>query len=175
MILRQKIFNRRTMFVIYCIYNDIYPNHFYVGHTKNFKNRKKDHKNRCNNPTNERYNLKVYQFIRENGGWENWTMELLEDLGDITEDDAEFREEYWRVFLQADLNSYRAYRTEQERIQQKKDLCKAWKIENREHDLERMSDWRKANPEHAREWRVENHEHILEYQRQYRAAKRSSI
>lgn len=44
----------------------------YVGSTTNFKRRQKEHKKHCNNENSKSYNLKVYQFIRDNGGFDNW-------------------------------------------------------------------------------------------------------
>jgi hypothetical protein len=46
----------------------------YVGHTTNFASRKSTHKSICNNSKNTNHNQPLYQFIRANGGWENWTM-----------------------------------------------------------------------------------------------------
>jgi hypothetical protein len=44
------------------------------------KDRKKSHKSSSTNPTRKDYNLKVYRFIRENGGWDNWTFIQLEEF-----------------------------------------------------------------------------------------------
>ena len=52
-------------------------NETYVGSTCNFNRRKSQHKYRCNNETDVCYNLKVYQFIRKFGGWENWNMIMI--------------------------------------------------------------------------------------------------
>ena len=46
----------------------------YVGSTSNFKARNTHHKTRCNNPSVPGHNYYVYDFIRKNGGWENWNM-----------------------------------------------------------------------------------------------------
>ena len=47
----------------------------YVGHTTNFTKRKYTHKDNCNNESRKQhYHLKVYQTIRANGGWNNWSM-----------------------------------------------------------------------------------------------------
>jgi hypothetical protein len=43
----------------------------YIGHTTNFESRKLAHHISSNNKKN---NLRLYKFIRENGGWENWEM-----------------------------------------------------------------------------------------------------
>ena len=50
----------------------------YIGCTSNFNNRKYEHKGSVNNPNKESYNTKKAQFIRDNGGWDNWKMSPLE-------------------------------------------------------------------------------------------------
>jgi predicted GIY-YIG superfamily endonuclease len=42
---------------------------YYIGSTKDLKNREKSHKSTC-----KKSNLKVYQYIRDNGGWKNFIM-----------------------------------------------------------------------------------------------------
>ena len=46
----------------------------YVGHTINFETCKQNHRNCCNNENNASYNSKLYNFVRTNGGWDNWEM-----------------------------------------------------------------------------------------------------
>ena len=43
-----------------------------------FTKRKNSHKSKCNVETNAKFHLRVYSFIRECGGWENWTMIPIE-------------------------------------------------------------------------------------------------
>ena len=50
----------------------------YIGSTTNFISRKREHKKNCNKGTSKEYNNKKYIFIRENGGWDNWEMILIE-------------------------------------------------------------------------------------------------
>jgi hypothetical protein len=50
----------------------------YVGHTTDMRKRKWGHKSNCNNEKIKNYNLNVYQFIRNNGGWDNWEMIEIE-------------------------------------------------------------------------------------------------
>lgn len=52
----------------------------YVGSTSNYAKRIHNHKFNCTNPTSEKYNFKVYQYIRENGGFDDWTFSILEHL-----------------------------------------------------------------------------------------------
>ena len=77
---------------------------FYIGSTTNFTKRKHTHKYYCNNENNKIYNLKIYQAIRANGGFENWSMILVEDYPCENKREAEKREQYWKDELKPDLN-----------------------------------------------------------------------
>ena len=46
----------------------------YVGHTTSFDKRKCQHKCSCRNKNNNKYNYKLYQMIRSNGGFEMFKM-----------------------------------------------------------------------------------------------------
>ena len=46
----------------------------YVGHTTNFVKRKGQHKNSCKNENGKAFNLKLYQMIRDNGGFDMFKM-----------------------------------------------------------------------------------------------------
>ena len=73
---------------------------FYVGSTQNGKERKRQHRN-----DSKVKQSKVYQTIREFGGWDNWRMIDLEEYTCDTKRQAEKREEEWRVQLQRQLYS----------------------------------------------------------------------
>ena len=60
------------------IHNDINIKECYIGSTTQFCTRKNTHKTTCTDPTRKNHNLKVYKFIRDNGGWENWNMIEIE-------------------------------------------------------------------------------------------------
>jgi hypothetical protein len=49
----------------------------YIGHTTNFVQRKSAHKRSCTHEKSANYNCKVYNIIREYGGWNNWKMEII--------------------------------------------------------------------------------------------------
>ena len=57
--------------------NDINIKECYIGSTVNFVGRRYDHKKINNNPKSKQYNYKVYQFIRDNGGWKNWSIKSI--------------------------------------------------------------------------------------------------
>lgn len=84
---------------------DDYDNkNIYIGSTTNFKVRKNNHKTCCNNDNAKSYNLKVYQFIRDNGGWTEWTMIQLEAFPCETKKELQNRERYWIEQLKPVLN-----------------------------------------------------------------------
>ena len=60
---------------------DLNVKDMYIGHTTDFIERKNQHKTRCCNPENPKHNFNVYKCIRENGGWENWEMVLINTFG----------------------------------------------------------------------------------------------
>ena len=93
-----KIDYSNTIFYrIYC--KDPSVKDLYIGHTTNFVQRKYAHKQGCINPKSVNYNCKVYKTIRDNMGWENWTMEIIafhncEDLYSAKKQEQHYFEEY---------------------------------------------------------------------------------
>lgn len=89
----------------------------YVGHTTNFRQRKNDHKSRCNNDNSNNYNSSVYRCIRENGGFENWDMIVIHRQSCIDINEAKAIERGYIESLFATLNCnipstyIQAYRT----------------------------------------------------------------
>ena len=71
-------YNNSMIYQICC--KDTNIKEVYIGSTVNFKSRKNQHKTSCNNPKSKKYNLKLYQFIRVMGGWENWDMILIKTV-----------------------------------------------------------------------------------------------
>ncbi len=77
----------------------------YIGHTTNFVQRKSAHKQSCVNPKYASYNCKVYNVIREHGGWDNWRMDIIayHDCKDLYE--ARKKEQEYFILHNATLNS----------------------------------------------------------------------
>ena len=101
----------KCCYLIYC--KDLDIKEIYVGHSVNFKRRKAEHLRRCIN-SNEEHNLKVYKFIRDHGGFENWVFTILE------EDCEKIRERFWYEHFDylPQLNTYYPGRTVKEWHQQ---------------------------------------------------------
>ena len=75
----------------------------YVRHTFNLHKRSLQHKSNCNNSNNKEYNSRLYKAIRDNGGFNNWTIVVVENYIDCSSlDDARARERYWCDELNAD-------------------------------------------------------------------------
>lgn len=105
---------------------------FYIGSTKNYKHRISDHKSYCNNPNCSKYNLKVYKFIRENGGWSNWSKMVIATIE--VQDKLEQRkiEQVYIDHLEPGLNCDRSYRTLEQRNEQHKECEKKYYKKNKE-------------------------------------------
>jgi len=105
------------VFVIYKIFNENFPEMFYFGSTENFDNRKYTHKSACNNPNATNHNFKIYRFIREHGGWNQWQMKPVAKLPPNTSKlEATIEEERLRVEMDAKLCDRRAHRTNEQRL-----------------------------------------------------------
>jgi len=152
-----------VIYKICCDENDF----VYVGSTKCFKQRKSDHKRVCNNEKSKNHNFKVYQTIREHGGWENWRIVVIEDLGNVTKLQACIREEQLRVELNGNMNTLRAYRTEEQR---KEDMKEHKKL-NKEHYAEYIKEYNEKNKETIKEYKkdyyINNKDKIKENNKDY--------
>jgi hypothetical protein len=113
--------NYNNSMVYKLVSNDINIKDFYIGSTVNFRRRKSQHKTSCNNSNDRAHNYKVYQCIRDNGGWQNWDMILVEktpcaDKLELRKIEREFMEK-----LSSSLNSKSAYRSKGEHTEYKKE------------------------------------------------------
>jgi len=52
----------------------------YIGSTINYNNRISAHRTVCGNPNSKNYNLKLYQHIREHGGFNNFKFDIIEKV-----------------------------------------------------------------------------------------------
>ena len=73
---KTKIDYSSTLFyMIFC--KDTNIKDLYIGHTTNFIQRKHAHKQSCTNIKSANYQCKLYSVIRDNGGWDNWKMQII--------------------------------------------------------------------------------------------------
>lgn len=122
---------------------DLTITYTYVGHTTNWTKRKNKHKYCCCNENSRDYNFKVYQCIRENGGWDNWDMILIEEYSCENILQATQRERYWFETLNATLNQRIPSRTEKERYEENKEQFSLQQREYREQNREIINNKKK--------------------------------
>jgi hypothetical protein len=144
--------------LVYKIQHNSIDELLYVGSTTEFTKRKHLHKSKCKNDTS-----KKYVMIRENGGWENFTMTLVKYFPCNTKRELEAEEEKVRRELNASLNSIRSYRTEQE--------LNNYYQDNKEHIKEQKKQYYQDNKEQINEYKKQyyqdNKEQINEKDKQY--------
>ena len=144
----------------------------YIGHTTNVVKRRCCHKHRCNNDKDKHYNIYVYQFIRDNGGWDNWDMIVLIELNCKDKNEALRNERKYLEELQATLNKVIPTRTTKEYNEQNKDKKIEYYEQNRYKILEQRKEYREHNKEKIaeanKEYAEQNKEKIAEYQKKYK-------
>lgn len=164
--------------LIYSIVCKTDPTLLYIGSTTDFRHRKSVHKSKTKND-----NTQVYVMIRANGGWEAFEMKPVKEYPCDNKIQLVIEEERIRKEMHANLNTLRAYVTEEERseIREKyreehkeelKELQHHWYLENREKTMERVKEYAKNNKEHVKEtkrkWAEANKDKISEMNRKQR-------
>ena len=158
----------------------------YVGSSKDIKERARAHKTKCHNENSPQYNLKIYQTIRNNGGWENYKLIVLEEMINTTTSEATKREEQLRIELGANLNSQKAstgfgyigltkLESNRERVkiwqeqnrEKKIEYQKEYKILNKQKISENKNEYYKNHKEKISEYKILHKEKIKEYQKEY--------
>lgn len=160
--------------------NDDYDNaNIYIGSTTDFTRRKSEHKKSCNNEKYKEYNAKKSQYIRANGGWGEWLMVEIEKYPCNDGNETRTREEYWRSHFNAQLNTNRAYRTDD----QDKEHRKVYDIEYREQNRDKLLEQKKERYEQnkdkileqKKEYYKQNKDKLLEQQREYNEQNKDKI
>ena len=86
----------------------------YVGHTINFVQRKISHEQNSKSDK-----CKLYQIIRTNGGWCNWTMEIIAFFNCMNHTEARMKEQEFFLSLKANLNSLEPFPKQEEKEKNK--------------------------------------------------------
>jgi len=132
----------------------------YVGHTTNIYSRKIEHKYACNNETSKSYGSKLYQFIRDNGGFDNWSLIQIEEYPCENRKQALCRENYWCFELKSTLNEIMPILDIENRIKNKK-------IKSDENKLKTIQK-RQQQKEERIKYLEDNKEQILQHQKEVR-------
>ena len=147
------------IYKLYCLDSNI--KEIYIGSTTNLKDRIFQHK--FSSQENGR-KYKVYNFIRDNGGFDNWDYEILHEGIFKTENDMKYEEKHYIKKYNSVLNTYDSILTEEERI-----------LKNRE----RKKKYREKYPERVKEWKkrdyIKNHDRYMQFGKVYREKNKDKI
>jgi hypothetical protein len=140
-------YSKTVIYKIVC--NDLAITDLYIGSTTDFIKRKNSHKTACTNLNAKSHNIKIYQTIRDNGNWENWTMVQIEEHACANGNEARARERYWYEQLNATLNTQRPNRSKKEYgkdfYENNKDKISEYNKTNTDKIKERRQKWYELN------------------------------
>ena len=134
-------YTRTVIYKICC--NDLNVTDVYVGHTTCFNKRKWEHKHHSNYEKSKRYNSKVYQSIRDNGGWDNWCMIQICEYPCKSLQEAITEERRYYELLNAKLNTNHPGRGQKENYYEKRDEKLLQKKEYRQKNKQILSEKKK--------------------------------
>ena len=111
-----------------CVYiiRHKHSNNSYIGSTTDFDKRMKDHIYECKYV---RRQLRLYEFIHNNGGWDNFDMVKV---CDCDEEERNKMEQYHINFIKPTLNSMKSYQSENEWKEYQKRVCNEYYEKNRD-------------------------------------------
>ena len=174
----------------------------YIGSTTCFKARKRQHKSNCNNEKRNSYNIKIYKFIRETGGFENWDMIQIKAVSCNSKRELEAEERLCIEEFKPSLNcsiptrtvkeyysdnadklqeyqkQYYIDNTDKKNAQDKqyridnKEKLKQYRIDNKEKIKATKKQYQIDNKEKFKQYRIDNKDTIKEYQKLYRLKKK---
>tara|TARA_R110002126_G_C10274431_1_gene484435 strand:+ start:88 stop:672 length:585 start_codon:yes stop_codon:yes gene_type:complete len=150
-------YDKSIIYKICC--KDLSIQDIYIGSTLNFRNRKWKHKNSCYDINNRHYNIYLYKFIRDNGGWDNWEMILIKEVSCNSKLELYGEERKTYEELKPTLNTQKPLRTKKE---YKKECMPTYDKEYNERNKEKIQQQKKENYE-------KNKECILQKQQKYRS------
>jgi hypothetical protein len=170
-------YSKTIIYKIVC--NDLNITDVYVGFTTDFTRRKGEHKRKINNEKSKSYNFKVYQTIRDNGGWDNFTMVLVEYYPCTCSIEAHLRERYYYELLNASLNTKIPSRTINEYRKDNKEVLKEKTKQYYKNNKEKFKEYSEINKqkinEQRKQFREVNKEKLNEKAKQYRENNRDKL
>lgn len=140
-------------YFIYSISNDDKSLGTYIGSTEDFKTR--FHLHRSSSKCGSHQHL--YSIINANGGFDNWKMDIVEEVETEDKADVYKREQYWIEQTEVKLNKRNA-------VFSMNDYMKKWYKNHRDSILDKKKDYY-----------TNNREKRLEYQRNYILKKKSNL
>jgi hypothetical protein len=143
--------------VIYKIVpKDIDLDYIYVGSSHRFNDRKSAHKSDYHNELSPRYKLDVYNYIRNNGGWYNFVIIVIEEYPCESKRELEKREQYWKEIYGSNVGK-RAYAEKNQ-----------YYLDHKEEILTRLrTDYDDNKRQQKRDYYLKNRDKVIERQINY--------
>jgi hypothetical protein len=152
-----------TIYKIYCLDSKI--TECYVGSTEDYNRRCSEHKSDCNNEHSKGYNLKVYKYIRANGGFDNF---IIEQIIDCNVENKYIEEQRWFELLQPTLNTNYPKRNKKQYKIDNKEFYQQYNKQYYENNKQQIS-------EQNKQYRIANKEHYQQYNKQYQIDNKKKI
>ena len=137
------------IYKLYC--KDSAINEYYIGSTTNFNERMCGHRSDCCNENGLHYNYPVYKYIREHGGWRQWTAEILEVYPCANKTELHTRERHYIELLKPSLNRDVPMQTMKEYREKNKEKIKIMKQQYNEEHKEEIAEYQKKYREEHKE------------------------
>jgi hypothetical protein len=147
-------YNNTIFYRIVC--KDLNVKDCYVGSTTNFTKRKQQHKENCLEKS-KKYNYRVYQFIINNGGWDNWSMIMIEKISCENHQDVLKLERKFLEDFNATLNMNIPSRTSKEYNEENKEKMKEYHKSYTDKNKDKKKEYDKLyNEENKEKIKVKN-------------------
>ena len=147
--------------------NDLNIKELYVGSTTDFVKRKATHKSRCSKENNDCFNFKIYKIIRDNGGWDNWSLYVIEKFPCNDSYDARARERYWIEILNSNLNTILPNRTIKEYHETNKDKIKEYSKKYYENNKDKIQEYYEKQKENCNDYYSRNKDKLKAKKKEY--------
>jgi hypothetical protein len=128
---------------MYCIYSigDVETDEcLYVGSTTDFKRRRREHRR-----IRRGVGSPIHKYIDSIGGWEKVDMIIEEELDDVSLPELRQIENWYIDKLNPKCNMNRAYQTEEDRREQKREENAKYRVRNKEKIIARNRDYYERN------------------------------
>ena len=155
--IKQKDYSKSIIYRIACKHESI--NFTYIGSTTNKYNRFSQHKSDCCNIKSPRYPM--YEFIRNNGNWNNFVMILVEEFCCESKRQLEQREQYWKDLYLDNIEKHSSFKRSFISPEQKAELNKKYYQDNKEEIKKQKRDDYAKDKSYKQNYYQEHKEQIL--------------
>lgn len=148
--------------IVYTIMSLTNPSLLYVGSTTSKKDRERQHRQ-----NSKKDKTKLYQMIRDNGGWKAFIMDIYIEYPCNNKEELRIEEERCRIELEATMNKNRCYLTREEYENYDKDRYMSQREEFLRRCHIRYLDIKEYIQQYNSLYYIEHKDELLEYQKKY--------